>query len=36
MPSMESLYQSACAFVSETGRAAQMPSNEPRDSLPAT
>jgi len=33
MQSMESLYQSACAFVRET---AQSPSNEPHDSIPAT
>ncbi len=31
--SMESLYQSACAFVGETGR---ISSSEPHDSIPAT
>jgi membrane protein implicated in regulation of membrane protease activity len=36
LQSMESLHQSACAFVSETGQLAGMATNEPRDPLPAT
>ena len=36
MESMESLYRSACAFVSETGRHSGIPSTEPHDSLPPT